>query len=303
VGLFALAIVFGGAFLFIQSRAAEPTIPLDLFRNRIFNVSMIIVFLTSMGMFGAVLYIPLFVQDVLMQSATNSGLVLTPMMIGVILVSIISGYLMSRTGHYKILAIVGTFGVLVGLYLLSTMTVSTDNGTLVRFMIVLGLGLGTSMALFTIVVQNAFPVDRLGVVTASLAFFRSIGGAVGVAVLGSAMNNRFASEFQTGLQSLPVALRQSLAAANPTQLMNAGDSDLRAQMGAQAAGVVESVRAAAIAPGIAEIFLIGAGLVAIAFVASFFLREIPLRKTRHDVLPVVVATEESVNPALPMASA
>jgi EmrB/QacA subfamily drug resistance transporter len=303
VGLFALAIVFGGAFLWIQSRAAEPTIPLDLFRNRIFNVSMIIVFLTSMGMFGAVLYIPLFVQDVLMQSATNSGLVLTPMMIGVILVSIISGYLMSRTGHYKILAIVGTFGVLVGLYLLSTMTVSTDNGTLVRFMIVLGLGLGSSMALFTIVVQNAFPVDRLGVVTASLAFFRSIGGAVGVAVLGSAMNNRFASEFQTGLQSLPVALRQSLAAANPAQLMNAGDSDLRAQMGAQAAGAVESVRAAAIAPGIAEIFLIGAGLVAIAFVASFFLKEIPLRKTRHDVPPVVVATEESVNPALPMASA
>jgi len=303
VGLFALAIVFGGAFLFIQSRAAEPTIPLDLFRNRIFNVSMIIVFLTSMGMFGAVLYIALFVQDVLMQSATNSGLVLTPMMIGVILVSIISGYLMSRTGHYKILAIVGTFGVLVGLYLLSTMTVSTDNGTLVRFMIVLGLGLGTSMALFTIVVQNAFPVDRLGVVTASLAFFRSIGGAVGVAVLGSAMNNRFASEFQTGLQSLPVALRQSLAAANPTQLMNAGDSDLRAQMGAQAAAAVESVRAAAIAPGIAEIFLIGAGLVAVAFVASFFLREIPLRKTRHDVPPPSGATEESVQPALPMASA
>ena len=304
VGLFALAIVFGGAFLFIQSRADEPTIPLGLFRNRIFNVSMIIVFLTSMGMFGAVLYIPLFVQDVLMQSATNSGLVLTPMMVGVILVSIISGYLMSRTGHYKILAIVGTFGVLVGLYLLSTMTVSTDNGTLVRFMIVLGLGLGTSMALFTIVVQNAFPVDRLGVVTASLAFFRSIGGAVGVAVLGSAMNNRFASEFQTGLQSLPAPLRQSLSVANPTQLMNAGDSDLRAQMGAQAAAAVESVRAAAIAPGVAEIFLIGAGLVAVAFVASFFLREIPLRKTRHDVPPPSGATQESVHqPALPMASA
>jgi len=302
VGLFALAIVFGGAFLFIQSRADEPTIPLGLFRNRIFNVSMIIVFLTSMGMFGAVLYIPLFVQDVLMQSATNSGLVLTPMMIGVILVSIISGYLMSRTGHYKILAIVGTFGVLVGLYLLSTMTVSTDNGTLVRFMIVLGLGLGTSMALFTIVVQNAFPVDRLGVVTASLAFFRSIGGAVGVAVLGSAMNNRFASEFQTGLQSLPATLRQSLSVANPTQLMNAGDSDLRAQMGAQAAGAVEGIRAAAIAPGIAEIFLIGAGLVAVAFVASFFLKEIPLRKTRHDV-PPRVAAEEAAQPALPLASA
>jgi EmrB/QacA subfamily drug resistance transporter len=303
LGLFAMALVLGVAFLWIQSRAAEPTIPLDLFRNRIFNVSMIIVFLTSMGMFGAILYIPLFVQDVLMQSATNSGLVLTPMMIGVILVSIVSGYMMSRTGRYKVLAIVGTFGVLAGLYLLSTMTVNTDNGTLVRYMIVMGLGLGTSMSLFTIVVQNAFPVDRLGVVTASLAFFRSIGGAVGVAVLGSAMNNRFASEFTAGLQTVPVALRQSLAAANPTQLMNAGDSDLRALMGAQAAQVVEGIRASAIALGVAEIFLIGTSLVALAFVASFFLKEIPLRKTRHDVPPVVVATEESVNPALPMASA
>jgi MFS family permease len=254
-------------------------------------------------MFGAILYIPLFVQDVLMQSATNSGLVLTPMMIGVIIVSIVRGYMMSRTGRYKMLAIVGTFGVMVGLYLLSTMTVNTDNGTLVRFMVVLGLGLGTSMALFTIVVQNAFPVDRLGVVTASLAFFRSIGGAVGVAVLGSAMNNRFASEFQAGLQTLPSQMRQTLATASTTQLMNAGDSDLRALMGAQAAHLVEGIRASAIALGVAEIFLIGAVLVGFAFIASFFLREIPLRRTRHDVPPVAVATEEPVQSALPMASA
>jgi Na+/melibiose symporter-like transporter len=302
LGLFALAIVLGAVFLRIQSRAAEPTIPLALFRNRIFNVSMIIVFLTSMGMFGAVLYIPLFVQDVLMQSATNSGLVLTPMMAGVILVSIVSGYLMSRTGHYKVLAIVGTAGVLAGLYLLSTMTVNTDNGTLVRNMVILGLGLGSSMSLFTIVVQNAFPVDKLGVVTASLAFFRSIGGAVGVAVLGSAMNNRFASEFSAGLQTVPADLRQSLASANPTQLMNAGDSDLRALMGAQTAHVVEGIRASAIALGVAEIFLIGAALVAVAFVASFFLKEIPLRKTRHDD-PPRAPVAESIQPALPQASA
>ena len=304
LGLFAVAIVVGAAFLRIQARAAEPTIPLDLFRNRIFNVSMIIVFLTSMGMFGAVLYIPLFVQDVLMQSATNSGLVLTPMMLGVIVVSIVSGYLMSRTGHYKVLAIVGTAGVLLGLYLLSTMTVTTDNGTLVRNMVVLGLGLGSSMSLFTIVVQNAFPVDRLGVVTASLAFFRSIGGAVGVAVLGSAMNNRFTSEFQAGLQTLPSQMRQTISTANPTQLMNAGDSDLRALMGAQAAHLVEGIRASAIALGVAEIFLIGAVLVGFAFVASFFLREIPLRRTRHDVPAArMAATTEPIQTALPQAPA
>jgi EmrB/QacA subfamily drug resistance transporter len=283
LGLFAVAIAIGLIFLAIESRAAEPTIPLDLFRNRIFSVSMVIVFLTSMGMFGAILYIPLFVQDVLMQSATNSGFILTPMMLGVIVVSIVSGLLMSKTGKYKALAIVGTAVTTVGLYLLSTMTVATDNATLVRDMVVMGLGLGTSMALFTIVVQNAFTADRIGVVTASLAFFRSIGGAVGVALLGSVMNSRFIDELQKGLPSA--------GSLDPQVLMNATHDQLVAAQGATAAHAIETVRAGAIASGIAEVFLIGTVLVAAAVVASVFLREIPLRKSHHEAPQMAAAAE------------
>jgi len=292
IGLLVAAVVFGAAFLFIESRAEAPTIPLDLFRNRSFTASVIITFLTSMGMFGAILYIPLFVQAALGDTATISGLVLTPMMLGFIVVSIASGLFLSRTGRYKLLAIVGTAITTVGMFLLGQMTAATDNATLVRNMVVLGIGLGTSMALFTIVVQNAFPVERLGVVTASLAFFRSIGGVVGVAVLGSVMTNRMTSELQAGISTLPPAVAAKLGgvAANPQALMDpAAQQALKTQLAAlgpqasQVAAQVTSILRGAVAAAVTEVFLIGSVLIAIAFVTSFFLREIPLRATHHSV--------------------
>src|SRR5665647_2238786 len=241
------AVLFGTAFLFIESRAEAPTIPLDLFRNRIFTASVIITFLTSMGMFGAILYIPLFVQAALGDTATSSGLILTPMMLAFIVVSIASGLFLSRTGRYKLLAIVGTGFTTVGMFLLGQMSAATDNATLLRNMLVLGVGLGTSMSLFTIVVQNAFPVERLGVVTASLAFFRSIGGVVGVAVLGSVMTNRMTSELQAGISTLPPAVAAKLGgvAANPQALMDpAAQQALKTQLaalGPQASQVADQV--------------------------------------------------------------
>ncbi len=293
LGLLAAAVVFGTAFLLVERRAEAPTIPLDLFRNRIFTTSAIITFLTSMGMFGAVLYIPLFVQLVLGDTATSSGFVLTPMMLGLIVVSIASGLFLSRTGRYKILAIAGTAITTVGMFLLGQMTPTTGNGTLVFDMVVLGIGLGTSMALFTIVVQNAFPIERLGVVTASLAFFRSIGGVVGVALLGSIMTNRMATELGAGIAALPapIAARLGGIAANPQVLMDpASQQALSAQLsglGAQApqvAAQVASILREAVSSAVTEVFVIGSVLIAIAFVTSFFLREIPLRTTRHSVV-------------------
>jgi EmrB/QacA subfamily drug resistance transporter len=292
LGLFTIALVFGTAFLLIERRAQAPTIPLDLFRNRIFTASVIITFLTSMGMFGAILYIPLFVQAALGDTATGSGLILTPMMLAFIVVSIASGLFLSRTGRYKLLAIVGTGFTTVGMFLLGQMTAATDNATLLRNMLVLGVGLGSSMSLFTIVVQNAFPVERLGVVTASLAFFRSIGGVVGVAVLGSIMTNRMTSELQAGIAGLPPAIATKLGgvAANPQALMDpASQQALKAQLatlGSQApqvASQVTSILRDAVAAAVTEVFLIGSVLIALAFVTSFFLREIPLRATRHSV--------------------
>jgi len=172
------------------------------------------------------------------------------------------------------------------------MSAATDNATLVRDMVVLGVGLGTSMALFTIVVQNAFPVERLGVVTASLAFFRSIGGVVGVALLGSVMTNRMTAELQAGLATLPPAIAAKLGgiAANPQALMDpASQQALKAQLatlGSQAPQVavqVTTVLRESVATAVTEVFVIGSALIAIAFVTSFFLREIPLRTTRHSV--------------------
>ncbi len=292
LGLLAVAIVFATAFLLIERRAEAPTIPLDLFRNRIFTASVIITFLTSAGMFGAVLYIPLFAQAALGDTATGSGFILTPMMLGVIVVSIVSGLLLSRTGRYKTLAIVGTAITTIGMFLLGQMTAATDNATLVRDMVILGVGLGTSMALFTIVVQNAFPIERLGVVTASLAFFRSIGGVVGVALLGSVMTNRMTGDLQAGIATLPpdVASKLGGVAANPQALMDPASQDaLRAQLATlgsaapQIAVQIEAILRDAVASAITEVFLIGSALIAVAFVTSFFLREIPLRTTRHSV--------------------
>jgi hypothetical protein len=165
------------------------------------------------------------------------------------------------------------------------MTVATGNDELARDMVVMGLGLGTGMSLFTIVVQNAFPVERLGVVTSSLAFFRSIGGAVGVALLGSIMNTRFMDQFHAGLSALPAQLQSVVGGYSPTVLMNGSNQDLEAAFatagpsGAQLAQQVESIRVNAFASGISEVFLVGAGLLGVAVVSSFFLKEIPLRES------------------------
>jgi EmrB/QacA subfamily drug resistance transporter len=290
LGLFAAAIVLGIAFVLVERRAAEPTMPLDVIRNPIFAVSAVITFMTMAGMYGAILYIPLFVQAVLGQSATDSGIILEPMMFGLIAVSILSGQLLSRTGRYKLLAIVGTAVITAGLYLLSTMTVHTGNDELVRDMVVLGLGLGSSMALYTIVVQNAFSASRLGVVTASLAFFRSIGGAVGAALLGSVMIGRFTDDVQAGLAALPLAVTSHMGTlTNSAQvLMNATNTEIATALspygapGAAIAARLETIRNTGIASGISEVFAIGAGLMVVAFVASLFLREIPLRTTNEE---------------------
>ncbi|MGZ6214508.1 MAG: MDR family MFS transporter, partial [Candidatus Limnocylindria bacterium] len=224
IGLLAAAVVFGIAFILIERRAEAPTIPLELFRNRIFAASAVITFLNGMGMFATILYIPLFVQVALGDTATNSGFILTPLMLGVIVMSVTSGLVLSGTGRYKVLAVAGTGLTTAGMLLLSQMSMDTDSATLVRNMVVLGFGMGISLALYTIVVQNAFPVERLGVVTATLVFCRSIGGVVGVAVLGSVMTNHLTAQLQSGLASLPPAAAAKLGplASNPQALLDPG---------------------------------------------------------------------------------
>src|SRR5215471_342931 len=217
IGLFSVAALMLLLFVLIELQAAEPIITPRLFKNSIFLISVIAMFLVSAGIFGVIIYLPLFVQGVLGQSATNSGVVLTPMMLAFIFSSIVGGQLLSRTGRYKILAICGFIIAAVGMFLLSRMSVSTSEGEVVRNMIVTGLGIGVMMSLFTIVVQNAFPYKQLGEVTASITFFRSIGSTIGVAVMGTIMTNGFQNAMQS---NIPALLKRLVPADRLAQLEN-----------------------------------------------------------------------------------
>src|SRR6266480_2514206 len=168
ISLFSFSVVMLITFFLVEMRATEPIISPQLFKNSIFTVSTIAMFLVSAGMFGAILYLPLFVQGVLGNTATDSGLVLTPLMLGFMFSSIVGGQLLSRTGRYKILAMIGFTIAAIGMFILSRMTPTTTQGEVVRNMLVTGLGIGVMMSLFTIVVQNALTYRQLGEVTASL---------------------------------------------------------------------------------------------------------------------------------------
>ena len=289
IGLFAFAAVMLVLFFWIETRAAEPIISPRLFKNSIFLVSTIAMFLVSAGMFGAILFLPLFIQGVIGDSATNSGAVLTPLMFGFMFSSIVGGQLLSRTGRYKILAICGFIVAAVGMFLLSRMSITTREGEVIRNMIITGLGIGVMMSLFTVVVQNAFPFRQLGEVTSSLTFFRSIGQTIGVAVMGTIMTNGFQSALQS---NTPQAITRVVPPSRLAQLQNPQvllDPNVlaRIQHGFAAFGApglalfhqfVEAIRVS-LATAITNVFVLGFVVMLLGLFVSLFLREIPLRKS------------------------
>jgi hypothetical protein len=305
MGLFAAAALFLVAFIAVEARAKEAIIPLDLFKNRIFTVSAISVLLAGVGMFGAVLYIPLFIQAVQGDSATSSGNAITPMTMAIVISSIISGQIISRTGKYRIMGIAGTAIVTLGMFLLYTMNMETERLTTIFYMVIMGLGLGITFPLYTLVVQNAFPIQRVGVVTAAVQFFRSIGGTIGVAILGSVVNNQFHDRFPAEMAQQVNALPPEAAARVPVDQLVAGMSNMSTQglvgsegaarlsdqlvnqfhVPAQFAGQLVNLITEAMKPalfaGIQEAFLIGTVLFALATVTTAFLKELPLRKSNR----------------------
>src|SRR2546421_301016 len=188
LGLAGLALVTLAAFLAVERRAAEPVLSLGLFRNRNFTLSVSIGFLLGFAMFGAISYLPLYQQVVQGASATNSGLLLLPMMAGLLVTSLLAGQLITRTGRYKIFPIVGGVIMVVGMLLLSTMTVTTSKTQTALFMAVLGLGMGFLMQTTMLISQNSVGTKDLGVASSAATFFRSIGGSVGVPLAGAVFN-------------------------------------------------------------------------------------------------------------------
>ncbi|MCJ7710676.1 MAG: MFS transporter, partial [Chloroflexi bacterium] len=198
-GLVLIGLALGVVFVFIEARAKEPIVPLNLWRDRTYASSIVATFLVSVGFFGAVIWLPQWFQFVQGATPTNSGLYTLALLAGVIIGSVGSGLIVSRTGKYKPVISVGLAIMAVGLLLMSQIRADTELPVLWSWMFVTGLGIGPTLAVFTIVVQNAVPVRALGVATSNLTFFRQIGGAVGLAALGTIFGTRLAEEIPVQL--------------------------------------------------------------------------------------------------------
>ena len=291
IGLFAFAVIMGFIFLKVEKRASEPIIPLQLFRNRIVSINVVAAFFTSFGMFGMITFVPLFFQGVLGLSATASGGYLTPMMMGTVFGSFIAGQVLSRCGgHYRYTGVTGIVLLAIGLGLVTTANGSTASGIVVTFITLFGFGLGITMPTFNIAVQNSVPYSYLGVATSFLAFFRSFGGSVSLAVFGVVLNSRFSRVF---LENVSPELQNALStetvtemAYNPYALVNtetqSGLQALLAQASDQPAVLWEQLMTAmrmGLENSLTVIFLVSTTAAVLALAAYCFIKEIPLRKT------------------------
>jgi hypothetical protein len=287
-------LIFSGValavFVFYETRVAEPLLPLAVFKNRIVGVALLVTFLTGFAMFGAIFFIPLLFQGVLGASPTASGSFLTPMMLGIVFGAAISGQILARTGgHYRLQGIVGVSIMAAGMFLLSRVSGDTTHAYALTSAVIMGFGLGTSFPLFTIAVQNGVPQQYLGVATSSTQFFRSVGGSIGLALFGSYMVRQFKNGMQENLpteafETVPPQLLNQIT-SNPNDLFNserseslrntfAASGESGIALGDQVFGAIRE----SLADAIGDVFFLAFIFVAVAILATTFIREVPLRK-------------------------
>ncbi|HUX22267.1 MAG TPA: MDR family MFS transporter [Spirochaetia bacterium] len=290
LGLFAAGVVLLFFFVVNENHVKDPIISAHLFSNPIFSVALVIGLLVSMAFFGAIMFLPLFVQSVVGLSPQNSGVVLTPMMLTFILGAVIGGQLISRTGKYKLQAIIGTGVMIIGTILLRTMGTATTWPSVVINMLVMGIGVGSVMPLLNVAVQNAFPYKIMGVVNSTQQFVRSLGGVIAAPVLGTIMANGFKAKFATSIPAQVKTAMASMPAAqaanlNPQSLTNPNAQEAVKSMFSsfgkqgqvlydQFIGAVKS----SITYGFHNLFILSIGFAVAAFVVTFFLKEISLKK-------------------------
>jgi EmrB/QacA subfamily drug resistance transporter len=279
--LLALSAIMLALFLRAESKAIEPLIPLSLFRNPIISLCSIAVFLLGMGMFGVIIYLPLFMQGVLGVSATQSGNLLTPLMMGAVAGSIITGQLNLRLQSYKMAAVAGSVLVAAGMILFARMDGATQRMDVVLAMIVAGTGMGLLQPVYTVAVQNVAPRKYMGAATASTAFFRSIGSTMGVAIFGSVLLTKYHQDFAAGIPpgTPPDALKLF---SNPLRLGQMRDK-LDAAFGHSPGGLhllqtlLANVRTGLL-HGLQRVFFASAVIMTLAIILHLFLRDVPLRR-------------------------
>ncbi len=274
VSLYAAGALLLIAFAWFETKAEEPVLPLYLWKSSIFTFSNIASIGVAMAMFGTIFFLPVFVQGVIGNSVTSSGAILVPLLVAMIVTSIGSGQIISRTGRYKMPLIIGMVLMLAGYVLLSLLDVNSTNQQVVIAMIVIGLGLGTSMQTYTLVVQNSVSRNDMAVATSATQLSRSIGAAVGLAVLGTILS-------QGMISALPKYLPPGAAA----RLNLSGASSAGALFDPSQLAHLPSAIAIAIRHGLADalhpVFLAGVPILLVALIATLFIREVPLRQTAH----------------------
>ena len=263
IGLLVLGVAATAAFIWIESRAAEPILPLHVFRNRNFSVASGMSFLLGLAMLGALTFIPLYQQTVQGLSATGSGLMLIPMMLGSTVTALIAGQVTTRTGRYKALPIVGAAVMAAGFVLLTQLGVGTTRLTTGLFFVVLGTGMGFLMQITTLVVQNSVELGDMGVASSSRAFFQQIGGSIGVAAFGAIFARRL-----TG------SMRALLPGAH---LTTSGSGQFDPATVNRLPLPVRHDVFAAITHAVTGVFWWAAPSAALVFLLAWFIKEVPLR--------------------------
>ncbi|WP_420033472.1 DHA2 family efflux MFS transporter permease subunit [Streptomyces sp. cg28] len=266
IGLAVLGVLLAVAFVFTEFRAAEPVLPMKLFRVRTFTLCAVISFVIGFAMFGAMTYLPTFLQVVHGVSPTMSGVHMLPMVAGVLIASTGSGQIVSRTGRWKVFPIAGTAITALGLLLLHNLTETSSAWEMSGYFFVFGFGLGLVMQVLVLIVQNAVPYEDLGVATSGATFFRSIGASFGVAIFGTIFANRLTDRLSSALagQQLPPGVSPDSLGADPRGI----------------AGLPAALQPAvlhAYATSITDVFLYAVPIVLVAFALAWFLREDPLR--------------------------
>jgi hypothetical protein len=281
IGLFAGSLVGLVAYIVAERFASDPILPIDLFKNRVFTTANLAGFLVSMSFMSTVAFLPLFQQLGQGVAATTSGLSTLPLMIGIFSSSIISGRMVSKSGKYKTLMIVGLVVTFAGIWLLSRMTAETSRLDLAWRMLVLGIGLGPGQSLFALAIQNAMPINQLGVVTSSSQFFRQIGSTMGVAIFGT---------------FLTANLNKGLGKIMP----GVDVGKLRAMGGAAHPGAApllpEPIRVI-ISDAITDVFFLGIYVVAAAFLVTLLIPVVPMRDLSFMGAQASKKDDETVIPA------
>jgi MFS family permease len=276
VVMIGLSVVLTLLFPLVERRAAEPIMPLELFRNRVFTVTSLVGFIVGLALFGAVTYLPFYLQVVKGESPTRSGLMLTPLMGGLLVTSVASGQLISRFGRYKPFPVLGTLLMTIAVYLLSGLAVATPIWHLTLELVLLGLGLGMVMQVLVLAAQNAVEHRLLGVATSGSTLFRQIGGSIGVSAFGAIFASRLRSElarsFPAGT-SIPTSANPAVVRHLPPAL--------------------HAPYVHAVAVSLQPVFLTAAVITLIGFLISWFLRELPLRERE----PAAAGTPETGQPA------